>query len=122
MVCNHYGNALTKYPTAIHSDNTEKALFYYNEALSIRQAHQFPFERAVTLLNYVEACWHVNLANNGSNKALFEEMVAKTQEALALTSDENIIDEAQQQLQKLEELKQKLAEEDQLNQNISSQN
>ncbi len=112
MVCNHYGNALTKYPAAIHSDNIEKALFYYNEALSVRVADRFPFERAVTLLNYVEACWHVNLAGNGSNQALFDDMLAKTQEALSLTQDANVHEEARQQLLKLEHLRQTLAEED----------
>jgi hypothetical protein len=112
MVCNHYANALTKYPAAIHSDNVEKALFYYNEALSIRQAALYPFERAVTLLNYVEACWHVNLAGNGSNRALFEEMEAKTREALSLTDDPNIHEEAGQHLLKLEALRQALDDED----------
>lgn len=112
MVCNHYGNALTKYPAAIHSDNIEKALFYYNEALSVRLAVPYPFERAVTLLNYVEACWHVNLAGNGSNRALFEEMEAKTREALSLTNDPNIHEEAGQHLLKLEALRQALDDED----------
>ena len=104
-------NALTKYPEAVHTDNHEKALFYYTEALEIRTATAWPFERAVTLLNYVETCWHLNLAGNGSNHALFEEMLAKTREALELTSDPTLRQEARQQLEKLETLRLALAAE-----------
>ncbi|MDX2134357.1 MAG: hypothetical protein SFV52_06210 [Saprospiraceae bacterium] len=105
MVCNHYGNALTKYPPAVHSDNIEKALFYYNEALGIRRADRFPLERATTLLNFVEACWHLNLEGKGANTALFEEMVAKTNEALHLSDDPHIRDEAHRHLERLESLR-----------------
>ncbi len=111
MVCNNYANALTKYPAAVHSDNLEKALFYYAEALSIRTAAEWPLERAVSLLNYVETSWHLNLAENGSNRALFEQMLASAQEAAELTNDPAIIKEAQEQLEKLEELRVALEEE-----------
>ena len=105
MVCNNYANALTKYPEAVHSDNREKALFYYAEALSIRTAAAWPLERAVTLLNYVETSWHLNLSGNGSNRTLFEQMLAHAQEAAQLTNDPAIIKEALAQLEKLEELR-----------------
>lgn len=110
-LCNHYGNALTKYPSAVHSDNIEKALFYYNEALQIRRADAYPLERATTLLNYVEASWHLNLAGNGSNHALFEDMTAKATEASALTDDPNIREEAASHLEKLEALRLVLEQE-----------
>lgn len=111
MVCNNYANALTKYPEAVHSDNHEKALFYYAEALDIRTATAWPFERAVTLLNYVETCWYLNLTGNGSNRALFEQMLEKTQEAQRLTNDPAIVGMAQQQLKKLEQLRVALEQE-----------
>jgi tetratricopeptide (TPR) repeat protein len=111
MVCNNYANALSKYPEAIHTDNLEKALFYYNEALQIRTAADWPLERAVTLLNYTETCWHLNLAGNGSNRALFEGMVEKTREAMTLTHDPKITAEAAEQLQKLEALRHALEQE-----------
>ena len=98
------GNALTKYPAAIHSDNLEKALFYYAEALQIRSAEDWPIERAVTLLNYVAACWDLGLAENDANRPLFEQMVAYATEAGRLTHDPTIIREAENQLEKLEEL------------------
>ncbi len=105
MVCNNYANALTKYPEAVHSDNMEKALFYYAEALTVRTPEDWPLERAVTLLNYVETCWFLNLAENGSNHALLEEMIAKTEEARLLSDDPAIVQGVQSQLAKLEELR-----------------
>ncbi len=111
MVCNNYANALTKYPSAVHSDNLEKALFYYSEALEIRTATDWPIERAATLLNFVETCWNVNLAGNGSNRALFEQMLEKATEAKRLTNDPAIIAEAENHLNKLEELRVALAQE-----------
>lgn len=111
MVCNNYASAMTKYPDAIHSDNFEKALFYFNEALSIRTAATWPLERAVTLLNYVETAWFLNLEGNQSNQALFDQMLEHTREAQQLTTDPAIIDAAQQQLDKLEALRVALAEE-----------
>ncbi len=111
MVCNNYANALSKYPEAIHSDNLEKALYYYAEALDIRTATDWPLERAVTLLNYVETCWHLNLAENDSSHALFEQMIEMAQEAGRLTDAPAIISEAQDQLEKLEQLRITLEEE-----------
>ncbi len=111
MVCNHYGNALTKYPPATHTDNIEKALFYYNEALNIRTAEALPVERAATLLNYVEACWSLNLEGRGAGEEVFADMLAKAQEAQALAIDPQMRDEAAQQLARLENLRQTLAAE-----------
>jgi hypothetical protein len=105
MVCNNYANALSKYPEAIHSDNLEKALFYYNEALGVRTAEDWPLERAVTLLNFVETSWHLNLEGNTSNHELFEQMLAKAQEAKQLTNDPTILAEAAEQLERLEQLR-----------------
>lgn len=101
MVCNNYGSALTKYPEAVHSDNLEKALFYYNEALGIRTAEAWPLERAVTLLNFVETSWYLNLEGNGSKQGLYQQMLAYAQEAQQLTKDSTIISEAEEQLGKL---------------------
>ncbi len=111
-ICNHYGNALTKYPPAVHSDNIEKALFYYNEALEIRRADLLPVERAVTLLNYVEACWHLNLEGRTSNRALYEDMLVKAEEAFSLTRDSNIREAAAAQLLRLNDLGATLAKEE----------
>jgi tetratricopeptide (TPR) repeat protein len=111
MVCNNYASALTKYPEAIHSDNLEKALFYFNEALAIRTAAVWPLERAVTLLNFVETSWFLNLEGQGSNHTLFEQMVQMAEEAQTLTNDPAIRAEAAAQLKKLAELRVALEQE-----------
>lgn len=111
-ICNSFGNAISKYPEAIHSDNLEKAIFYYNEALSIRTPEHYPFERALTLLNYLEALWYLNIADkNGSSVGLFQQMLAFAAEARTLTDEAGIIAEAENHLQKLQELGETLAQE-----------
>lgn len=105
MVCNSYGNALTKYPAAIHSDNFEKALFYYNEALDIRTPHDYPVERVLTLLNYIEASWHVGNADNGWNPERYEDMESKVAEVSALSNDPEILKEVHFHQEKLRQLK-----------------
>lgn len=99
MVCNSYGNALSKYPAAIHSDNHEKALFYYQEALEIRTAEVFPIERALTLLNFLEASWHVGTQENEGQR--LQAMKAKAREVKTLSTDPTILAEADLHLSKL---------------------
>ncbi len=103
-ICNHFGNALCKFPPSIHTDNFQKALHYYNEALQIRTP-QYPYERAITLLNYIEACWHVrNQKNNGQD--LLSDMKRKAEEVLQLVQDETLCQEAQKHLDNIKKLKQ----------------
>lgn len=109
MVCNSYGNALTKYPAAIHSDNFEKALFYYNEALEVRTPHAYPVERVLTLLNYLEASWHVGNADDGWNPERYEDMAGKVDEVLALSADPDILQTARFHQERLKLLKEGLA-------------
>lgn len=107
MVCNSLGNALTKYPTAIHSDNFEKALFYYNEALEIRNATYFPFERSLTLLNYLEAAWHADNSGNEMNPQRFDDMWSKAEEVIYINASAALVEDAhghQERLSKLKEL------------------
>lgn len=107
MVCNSLGNALTKYPTAIHSDNFEKALFYYNESLEIRKATYFPFERSLTLLNYLEAAWHADNSSNELNPERFQDMWSKAEEVIYINASAALVEDAhghQERLSKLKEL------------------
>lgn len=104
-VCNHYGNALTKYPQARRSDNMEKALFYYNEALSIRSAAHYPTERCLTLLNYLEAQWDLAMPEDTFDEARFLDMQEKAEEIKSLTQDLSLIADAETHLQKLSKLK-----------------
>jgi hypothetical protein len=104
-VCNHYANALTKYPEAKLSNNLDKALYYYQEALSIRTANAYPLERCLTLFNYLEAQWNLGMPEDRFEEERYEDMMAKAKEILVLTEDPKLIIEANQHLEKLAFLK-----------------
>jgi len=105
MIRNNYGNAFTKFPKAVLSDNHEKALFYYQEALDVRTA-DYPYERAITLLNYLEASWDVGNDPESFNEKRFQDMVAKAQEVKKLGVNEEMNTEADKHLNLLKQLKQ----------------
>lgn len=105
MICNNFGNAFTKFPQAVLSDNFEKSLYYYQEALDVRTTN-YPYERAITLLNFLEASWKVGNNPDEFNTKRFEDMLLKAQEVKTLVNDEALLSEAQRHLELLEELKQ----------------
>ena len=104
MICNSYANAFTKFPQAVLTDNYEKALFYYQEALDVRTP-AFPFERAITLLNYLEASWRVGNSDEEFNEVRFLDMLAKAQEVKTLVEEPEMLTAADQHLELLEELR-----------------
>lgn len=104
MICNNFANAYTKYPQGSRTDNFEKALNFYDEALSVRHALHYPTERAITLLNYLEASWKVNNPGEDFNTERYAGMVAKANEIKTLTNDEQLISETEKHLALLEEL------------------
>jgi tetratricopeptide (TPR) repeat protein len=104
MICNNYANAYAKYPPGGRTDNYEKALWFYEEALSVRPALQYPTERAVTLLNYLDASWKAGNPGDDFNTARYNGMVARANEIKTLTGDEQLIAEADKHIALLEEL------------------
>ena len=110
LACSNYANALTKYPTALRSDNYEKALEYYQEALQVRTP-QFPYERALTLLNYLEASWHTDNGEEDFNQARYRDMQQKAQEVKQLVDVPDLLEEADKHLAQLEQLKQTIQDE-----------
>jgi hypothetical protein len=108
MICNNYANAYAKYPPGGRTDNAEKALWYYSEALSVRPALEYPTERAVTLLNFLEASWKVGNPDTGFNADRYNDMVAKANEIKTLTDDEQLIAETDKHLEMLEELEKEI--------------
>ncbi len=104
MVCNNYGNALTKYPSSQPRENIERALDYYRASLSVRDPQEFPYERALTILNLLDASWE---APNPESLILerWEEMVQRAEEVVELVEDTQLLDQAHMHLKKLEELK-----------------
>jgi len=103
LVCNNYANALTKYPTALRTDNYEKALEFYEEALSVRTA-AYPYERALTLLNFLEASWHIDNGEDGFNQHRYDDMVSKAREVKTLVDAPDLVSEAEGQLERLSQL------------------
>lgn len=108
MICNNFGNALMKFPPAIHSDNYDKAIFYYGEALSVRTENH-PYERAISLLNFLEASWNVSNAGEGFNKDRYSDMLAKAQEVKVLVKETSMLEEADRHLEMLAKLKEAVA-------------
>lgn len=103
-ICNNFANAYTKFPPALHSDNHTKALGYYEEALEIRTA-QYPYERAITLLNYLEASWNAGNDESSFNQARFDDMIAKAEEVLRLVEDPDMQATAREHIDNLQKLK-----------------
>ena len=105
MICNNYGNAITRFPQMKLADNYNRAIALYQDALTIRTAAHFPYERALTLLNYLEACWLVGDETENFNYQRYEDMLAKAHEIKQLVSDENLLAEADKQLLMLAKLR-----------------
>lgn len=104
-VSTHYGNALMKYPQAVRSDNFVKALSYFQEALSVRDAQNFPVERSITLLNYLEACWNADNSQDENNPGRLFEMQVRINELIEMNAGEDFIQEAQIHQEKLNHLR-----------------
>lgn len=104
MICNNYGNAFTKFPPAVLTDNHEKALFYYQEALDVR-TKDHPYERAITLLNFLEASWDVGNDPESFNEQRYQDMLMKAKEVKNLVDHEDMIAEADKHLALLEKLR-----------------
>lgn len=103
MICNNYGNALTKYPPAKKGDNIEKAIHYYQEALTIRDA-SYPYERTLTILNYLEACWKANNVSEVMERARLRDMISKAEEVKELVTDQDLLQQAEEHLNQLANL------------------
>jgi hypothetical protein len=105
MICHHFGNAYTKYPAAVHSDNYDKALSWYREALDVRTADSYPVERSHTLSNYLDASWKAANPDESLNTERFDDMCRKAAELAQLAPREELKKEAEEHLKALRDLK-----------------
>ena len=105
MACHNYATALMHFPPAKLHDNFEKAADLFREALVVRTADKYPFERALTLLNKLELEWLSH--NEGSAKELeqYEAMKTQAEEIKTLVSDPDFVDKADEHLKELEKLR-----------------
>ncbi len=104
MICNNYGNALIKFPQARNIDHTQMSLDYYREALQVRPADHWPQERALTLLNFLEASWKVGNPEEGFNQDRYQDMLGKAREVKTLTDNPSLLQEAERHLEMLDSL------------------
>lgn len=105
MVCNSYANALTKFPPSAITDNYIKALNFYRLALEVRSASEYPIERNLTIMNFLEAAWFVTHQNETDERTIFIEMQSLAAEIKSLTTDTTLIEAAQEHLERIESLK-----------------
>jgi len=105
-VCNNFGNALVKFPDSNFQNTTEKAVTYFDEALSVRHAENYPYERAITLLNLLEAYWQLPLdkKQKAARRQRWESMKKLATEAKSLLAekDSTLHKQAEEHLQELE--------------------
>ncbi|MEL7269810.1 MAG: hypothetical protein AAGL34_09560 [Bacteroidota bacterium] len=105
MVCHNYATALMDFPPAKLHNNHEKAYSFFEDALEIRTAEQYPTERALTLLNQLELGWLMHNEDEKKEEERLQSMREKAEEVKSLVTDENLLNRAEEQLEKLEQLK-----------------
>ena len=105
MVCNNYAIALMNFPPAKLHDNYQKAADLFEEALQIRQANNYPFERALTLMNQLELYWLTHNENEQAAQQKYQQMIGKVQEIRQLVDDATLLEQANAHLTQLEKLK-----------------
>jgi hypothetical protein len=105
MVSHNYATALLGFPEAKLHNNLDKAFAMFEDALTIRTATDYPFERALTLLNQLELYWLINNETNEDELKNYEEMLTKANEIKTLVDDKALLQKADEQLEILYKLK-----------------
>ncbi len=105
MASHNYATALMHFPPAKIHDNLKKAAGLFNEALEIRTAIAYPFERALTLLNLLELGWLTHNEDNTEEIKKYEEMKSKAKEVKTLIKDADLVSQAEYHLKELVKVK-----------------
>ncbi|PRX57480.1 hypothetical protein [Flagellimonas meridianipacifica] len=105
MVCHNYATALMDFPPAKLHNNHEKAYGLFEKALEIRTKEKYPTERALTLLNQLELGWLMHNEDGKEEEKRLESMRRKAEEITSLVTDENLLNRAKEQLERLDRLK-----------------
>lgn len=105
MVCHNYATALMDFPPARLHNNHEKAYGLFENALKIRTKEKYPTERALTLLNQLELGWLMHNEDQKEEEERLQSMRGKAKEVTFLVTDENLLNRANEQLEKLARLK-----------------
>lgn len=105
MVSHNYATALMGFPEAKLHNNLDKAFGLFEEALTIRTADNYPFERTLTILNQLELYWLINNETNEAEIKNYEDMLVKANEIKNLVEDKTLLGKAEEQLETLQKLK-----------------
>ncbi|MDA9879338.1 hypothetical protein N9D15_03665 [Flavobacteriaceae bacterium] len=105
MASHNYATALMHFPPAKIHNNLEKASGLFEEALKVRSAKDYPFERALTLMNQLELSWLTHNEADKDELKKYEDMKAKAEEVKTLVTDSGLIEQADEHLQELEKVK-----------------
>jgi len=105
MASHNYATALMSFPEAKLHNNLDKAFNMFEDALSVRTAKTYPLERALTLINQLELYWIMHNENKEEEAKRFKTMFLKVNEIFELVDDKNILDQASEHLEALQNLK-----------------
>jgi|TARA_R110000787_G_scaffold3841_1_gene14709 hypothetical protein len=105
MASHNYATALMNFPEAKLHNNLDKAFGLFEDALSVRSEKEYPFERALTLLNQLELYWLMHNEDEKAEKEKYHQMLEKATSITTIVEDENIIEQANQHLNQLKNLK-----------------
>ena len=105
MACHNYATALMGFPEAKLHNNTDRANGLFEDALSVRTAKNYPFERTLTLANQLELMWLMHNETDKEETENYELMLQKANEIKALVTDEKLVAKADEHIEALENLK-----------------
>jgi hypothetical protein len=105
MASHNYATALMSFPEAKLHNNLDKAFNMFEDALSVRTAQAYPFERALTLINQLELYWIKHNEDSQEEIKNFETMLEKANEIKTLVTDQNLLEQADKHIEALKNLK-----------------
>jgi hypothetical protein len=104
MISHNYATALMGFPEAKLHNNLDKASGLFDNALSTRTAKDYPFERALTLLNQLELYWLMHNETVKDEAKNYEIMLNKANEILTLVKDKDLHEKANNHIEELKKL------------------
>ena len=105
MISHNYATALINFPEAKLHNNLDKAFGLFENALKIRTAEQYPFERASTLINQLELYWLLHNETDDDEAQRLHEMRHKINEVKMLVEDPGMLEKVAFHETKLQSLK-----------------
>ena len=105
MASHNYATALMNYPEAKLHQNLDKSQHHFSEALKIRNAENFPTERALTLVNQLELFWQIHNENAEDELENLAKMEQNISEIEYLTKDSAILDKLAPHKEEISKLK-----------------